>query len=260
MTWSRFRIVAVAAALGAGSAARPVAVPAQGPLLVVIARDSDTATPLSGVRVTVDGRLLPDTTDHTGTARIGGLSPGLHMVALRRMDYAPDSASVTITAHGGATLELRLRSVAVPLRGMRTTEEAVDPRLEGFMRRRAKGGGFFFTRGEIDSSRTRTLEELLRANSTARLIPGPGGQSFLASHSAQLNVGICWVQVFYDGVLIFNPADNPDPKHNYPPDLRGILSRDLEAVEFYPNPATTPVQFREGAPACGTLVLWSRMH
>ena len=260
MTRRCFRIVAVVAALGAGGSALPAAARAQGPQLVVIARDSGTATPLSGGRVTVDGRLLADTTDHTGTTRIGGLAPGLHMVVLVRMGYAPDSESVTITTHGGATLELRLRSVAVPLPGVKTTAEAVDPRLEGFMRRRAKGGGFFFTRGEIDSSHTRTLEELLRANSTARLIPGPGGQSFLASHSALLNFDICWVQVFYDGVLIFNPADNPDPKHNYPPDLRGFLSRDLEAVEFYPNPATTPVQFREGAPACGTLVLWSRMH
>jgi hypothetical protein len=254
------RIVFGAATLAVMSICLSAPASAQGPVLVVIAKDSVTAAPVSGVRISVDGTPVIDTTDRTGIAHISGIAPGVHSVMLRRVGYAPDSTSVTLTPRAGATVELRLRSVAVQLPRVEATEEAVDPRLEGFMRRRAKGGGFFFTPADIDSSHTRTLEELLRGKSTAMLIPGPGGQSFLASHSAQLGFGTCWVQVFYDGVLIFNPADNPDPAHNYPPDLRSFLSRNLEAVEFYPNPATTPVQFREGAPACGTLVLWSRMH
>ena len=134
----------------------------------------------------------------------------------------------------------------------------MDPRLEGFMRRRAKGAGFFFTPHQIDSSRTRTLADLLRSGTTADLVPGSAGQVHLASRSAQLGVGgLCWAQIYLDGTLIYSPLNIAKET---PPDLRDFHTENLEAVEYYTQPGETPVQFRSSAPVCGTLVLWSRMH
>ncbi len=233
---------------------------AQTPAIIILVRDAGSTAPLSGVQITLDHRPTGDTTDADGLARLLGTPVGKHMVGLRLLGYTPDSALVVVTRGKRAMVERQLRVVARVLPGVTTTAEFVDPRLEGFMRRRAKGGGFFFTRGAIDSSHTRTLDQLLRGSTTAGLIRGPGGQVFLASRSAQHEFGICWVQIFLDGAFIYHPSATIDIEHNPPPDLKGLLTSQLEAVEFYPNPATTPVQFREGDPSCGTLVLWSRMH
>ncbi len=241
----------------------PVALRAQQAAIVVIAHDSGTAAPLSGVRITLDHRFLPDTTDAHGVARLAGIAPGLHLVSLHLLGYAPDSQQVTVTGVGGATVDVRLRSTARTLPSVKTNAESEDEWIDHFDERRAQGGGYFFTHAEIDSSRTRTLDQLLRADTPANLIPGAAGMMFLASHSAMLGALFdprpCWVQIWYDGVLTFNPATGMGP-YGHPPDLRNYLSRQLEAVEFYPNPATTPIQFRTGSPSCGTLVLWSRRH
>lgn len=242
----------------------PVAVHAQQPVIVVMAHDVGNAAPLSGVRVTLDHQLLPDTTDASGTVRLTGVAPGLHVIGLRLLGYAPDSETVTVIGSGSSTVDVRLRSTARTLPRVKATAESEDEWIDHFDERRAKGGGFFFDRAQIDSSQTRTLDILLRGGTTAHLIPGPAGAMYLASHSGMLNALMkpkpCWVEVWYDGVLIFNPNDNPQPQYNPPPDLGHYLSHELEAVEFYPNPATIPIQFRTGTPSCGALVLWSRKH
>ena len=245
--------IAVVAATSAGATSAR----AQTPAVVILVRDAGSTAPLSGVQITLDHRPTGDTTDADGIARLLDTPVGKHVVGLRRLGYTPVSDSIVVIRGKRAMVERQLRAVARALPGVTTTAEPIDPQLEGFMRRRAKGGGFFFTRGAIDSSHTRTLDQLLRGSTTAGLIPGPGGQVYLASRSAQLQFGICWVQIFLDGAFIYHY----DPHiRTPPPDLKGFLTSQIEAVEFYPNPATTPVQFREGTPSCGTLVLWSRMH
>jgi Carboxypeptidase regulatory-like domain len=256
-------LVAIAVACSWTLLAGATPVLAQTGTISVLVHDAATAAPLSGVRVTIDHHPAGDTTDATGLARFVEVPEGAHLVGLRLLGYAPDSQSIQVAAGQNTIVERALHSSATPLPRVTTKATTIDPRLEGFMRRRAKGGGYFFTSGQIDSSNTRTLDQLLRADTPARLVPGPAGQAWLASHSARLD-GLrvdkpCWVQVFWDGVLIFNPLEQ-DLKRDPPPDLRDYKSYNLEAIEFYPDPATTPAQFREGAPSCGTLVLWSRMH
>ncbi len=42
------------------------------------------------------------------------------------------------------------------------------------------------------------------------------------------------------------------------PDLSKYDAGGLEAVEFYPGPATTPPEFSGDGAVCGTLLLWTR--
>ncbi|HEU4990431.1 MAG TPA: carboxypeptidase regulatory-like domain-containing protein [Gemmatimonadaceae bacterium] len=228
--------------------------------LLVLVRDAETESPLSGVRVLLDRQSPGDTTDAEGIGRIPEVAPGRHVIELHLLGYAPDSIPVIVADTGNTPVEVELRPVAKRLPRVTANARRTDEWLSGFMRRRAAGAGFFFTRQQIDSSRTRTLAELLREGSPALLVPGPAGQMYLASHSATLH-GLsasspCFVQVYYDGTLIFNPL----AAGAIVPDLRDFRSYGLEGVEYYPDPAATPVQFRTGAPSCGTLVLWSRIH
>ncbi len=227
----------------------------------MVVSDAGSTLALSGVQVLVDHGAVTDTTNAEGIARLALVSAGRHLVSVRKFGFRADSQWIAVSAGRPAFAEFALEPAATQLPGVTTTAGATDQRLEGFMRRRAMGGGFFFTRGQIDSSNTRTVGELLRARTTARLVPGPGGALYLASHSANLRGFMdtpCWAQVYLDGTLIYNPLGVGDPAHNPPPDLRDYLSRSLAAVEYFPQPATTPVQFRAGAATCGTLVLWSR--
>ena len=43
-------------------------------------------------------------------------------------------------------------------------------------------------------------------------------------------------------------------------EIDGITLGDLEGIELYKGPATTPTQFSQGQGAnnCGTIVMWSR--
>ncbi|MDE3217447.1 MAG: hypothetical protein KGO03_13655 [Gemmatimonadota bacterium] len=258
------RVLRWVALLGVAALAPAVGFPqgagAQHAVVVVLVRDAGTGVPLSGARILLDHALRADTTDAGGIARLRGVSPGSHLVALHLIGYAPDSMTVSVADTGIRIVETGLRENATALPGVTAHADAIDSRLEGFMARRAKGAGFFFTRHQIDSSKTLNLAELLRSGSVARMIPGPGGEAWLVSPSGMLN-GLsgttpCFTQVYWDGVMIYNPL----ARGGLRPDLRSMLTMNLEAVEYYPNPASTPVQFRTGAPTCGTLVLWSRMR
>ncbi len=246
----------LAVIFGLSGAAPTVA--AQGEHFLVLVRDAQSTLPLAGAHLQLDGRPLDDTTDGEGIARIRDVPSGHHVVALRLRGYAPESLSIAVADTGTTRVEVLLRLVAPLLPTVATTAERVDALLPGFERRRAMGGGFFFTHTQLDSSQTRSVAELLREGANALLIPGPGGRMYLASHSAQLGVRPCFAQVYLDGVFVYNPM-GADPGQ-LPPDLHDFLSRQLEAVEYYPNPASTPVEFRTGTPKCGTLVLWSRIR
>ena len=63
----------------------------------------------------------------------------------------------------------------------------------------------------------------------------------------------CFCQVYLDGIRIYSPT-GASPA----PDLRQYDAGGLEAVEYYPGPATTPLEYGGDGAACGTLLLWTR--
>ncbi|HEU4990423.1 MAG TPA: carboxypeptidase-like regulatory domain-containing protein, partial [Gemmatimonadaceae bacterium] len=190
----------------------------------------------------MDGHPI-DTTDAGGRVRAPRLAPGRHIVSANRLGFANANVSVTVADGDSINLSVEMHVAARTLPGVRANAQPVDPRLEGFMKRMAQGAGYFFTRGKIDSSHTRTLDQLLRAGAPANLIQGPAGLIFLASHGAQLHGQPCWVQIFMDGVLIYNPSLDGSPMGQQDvTNLKGYLNSQLEAVEFYTSPASVPLQ------------------
>ena len=64
----------------------------------------------------------------------------------------------------------------------------------------------------------------------------------------------CFCQVYIDGIRVYSPSDC----NAATPDLRLYDAGTLEAVEYYPGPAPTPVEFGRAKAVCGTLLLWKR--
>jgi hypothetical protein len=64
--------------------------------------------------------------------------------------------------------------------------------------------------------------------------------------------------VYVDGLKVF--AMSSSSGEQPPFDLREEPLTQLQALEYYPNPATTPAELRDGNSSCGTLLLWHRLR
>ncbi|MHB1863896.1 MAG: hypothetical protein ACYCVL_13145 [Gemmatimonadaceae bacterium] len=210
-------------------------------------------------RVILDLFAAAGVTDSTGILRAVPVSRGAHVVEIRRLGYRPDTVGVEFAGDSTTTFAIALHRVAIALTPVNVNATRVDARPSDFDRRRARGGGFFFARAQLDSNPGSTLADILRRKTVARFVRGPGGNEVFLATLAPLDIksgGICFSQVILDGVRIFTPPGPPgDP---YPPDLSQFVASNMDAVEFYPDPAMTPVEFATGGAQCGTLVLWSR--
>jgi len=62
----------------------------------------------------------------------------------------------------------------------------------------------------------------------------------------------CYAQIFLNGVQFYAMG------RGEPPNLNEIDVNDIEAIEYYGQPSSTPAQFRTMDSDCGTLALWMR--
>jgi outer membrane receptor protein involved in Fe transport len=190
-------------------------------------------------------------TDSTGRFVLRALDPGAITVLIRRFGYDPQTFEFVLRAGSedsvSVTMLPRLRTLAA----MRTeaSPEHRTRELEGFNRRRAQGSGAFITRADIERNNTGLLSESLREVPGLRFVRAGAGRQGLRFDSAIGRSYDCQPLYWVDGVKVLG-AELDD----FPPD-------DVEAIELYKGPATTPAQF---APAranasCGTVVIWTRI-
>jgi hypothetical protein len=130
--------------------------------------------------------------------------------------------------------------------------------MEPFERRRLRpmGGARFMDREELERHANRDLKDVIRTFSGAQITPA-NYRAYLSSNRSQPPDALrrpprpCYAQVFVDGVQIYGQGQEP-------PDLNAFRMQELEAVEYYPGPSSTPVEFRTPTAQCGTLALWTR--
>ncbi|HEX5437721.1 MAG TPA: carboxypeptidase-like regulatory domain-containing protein [Gemmatimonadaceae bacterium] len=205
-------------------------------------------------------------TDSAGRFDIDGLTGTTYRLRIRRLGYAEFDAIILVTPSDTTTRVFQLGASAVALPGVTVTgHSAVEPRMLGFERRRAKGTGRFLTRAQLDHDQGRKFSDVLRQLS-AELMPtraGDGRTTYLMNREQQAPEAFihqpvpCLVQIYLDGVRIYE-GGRADPIMDPPPDINDFKPGSLEGVEFYATPSATPVEFRSGNAECGTLVLWSR--
>jgi len=220
--------------------------------------DDASGQPVAAARVTVDGAGAVQA-DSLGRFRVAGLRSRRYRVHVERLGYA--GAELQVQVADSMTVSVRLVPTPQAVAGVTATAAAaVDERMRGFEQRRAQhtGGGRFLTRADLEASSRSTLANVLRRLPGTRIIHGGAAmEEYLATgqpgpHALDHPPAPCYAQVFVNGVQIYAMGRGD------PPDLKEIDVNEVEAIEYYAQPASTPPQFRTMNSDCGTLVLWTR--
>jgi hypothetical protein len=160
---------------------------------------------------------------------------------MSRISKAAFSCGLLATCLVGAEAKAQAKEKAQPLPAV-TITDPIAVFLQEFENRRQRGIGYYVTQADIRKSHGRTL-----ANIVASKIPGvrfgTNGVPYSTRGPNKFR-NRCDVAVWYNGVR----AEAPPIE---------MISQDLlGGIEYY-NPGYTPVKYRDGASACGVMLIWS---
>lgn len=222
---------------------------AQKGRLTGLVRDSAGA-PVPEADVSIASAHLLTRTDNAGAFVLPRVDPGQTEVSVRRLGYMPLSLQVDVRPNASDTLIIVMVAQALELPGVAIDEQTKRHMLwiEDFYRRRAKGiGGTYYTRDDIEARHASRLSDVLREAPGVRFIRTRGGSGIRFDSPANFRRD-CVPQYFVDGQRVPNL------------EIDDLSARDVEGIELYAGPSSTPTQFQQGAvTSCGTVVIWSRV-
>jgi hypothetical protein len=176
---------------------------------------------------------------------------------------------VEIPAGGRVEREFILAEQPVALDSVRVAaapeRKFISPGLNAFEERRKAGFGHFITDSVLRRNDERPLSGVLVSYIPGiRLARGSGtyisstrkcgsGPAILSCRGVAVQ---CPPAMYVDGVLVYNPANQTDPRMR--PDLNQMLVKEYAGVEFYSGGATIPAQYNQTGNDCGVLLLWTR--
>jgi hypothetical protein len=195
-------------------------------------------------------KMLARSADN-GRFTLRGLTPGNYEVSVRRLGYAPKTIQLTVVAGNERPPEL-----AVTLEAQAAVLDAINVNqmerrrrawIEDFHRRRVQGLGQYITRGDIRARNAAKPSDLFRNSPGIRIVKDKGLRFNITATQINSNID-CPPLLWIDG----------QKAHGL--ELDDIPLYDIEGVELYNGPSTTPMQFSgsAGARSCGTIVLWTR--
>ena len=245
----------IARVLLLGSAALALIAPhtrAQAPRasLVGWVRDS-TGTPIINADVEIAASEAHGRTDSTGRFHIRMLDPGPTRITIRRLGFEPASFDFELHTAFEDSLAVTLEPSAAALDAVHTT--AAEARriqdLKGFYDRRKRGGGVFITRDEIEAHHTNVLAAVLQDASGVQIVHNRRGRTDIRFDASQIKSRDCAPDYWIDGQRVRDPH------------LDDFSATDIEAIELYSGPSTTPMRFSQttSMTTCGTVVLWTRI-
>jgi carboxypeptidase family protein/TonB-dependent receptor-like protein len=226
----------------------PAAADAQKVKVSGTVRDS-AGVPIRDADVSVPAAHLLTRSDDSGAFSLSRVPAGRVELSVRRLGYVPQTINLDVSADAD-TVVVRMVAQALELPGMEISEQTKRHLLwiEDFYRRRAKGiGGTYITRDDIEARHAARLSDVLRDAPGVRFVRTRDGAGirFDAPTNFRQN---CLPQYFVDGQRVPNVEVD-----DFPP-------RDIEGIELYNGPSSTPMQFSQGAvTSCGTVVIWSRV-
>lgn len=189
---------------------------------------------LDGARLRILGSDRPGIVAEDGAFRFG-LPPGLYLLRVGRLGYAPRTIEVEL---GADTVDLAIVLDVMPLQlpevVVAAAEERYASRLAGFAERRrtsAAPPGTFFTRRDLDRRQPVRLSDLLPR--------------------ADLRCSARAMTIWYDGMRLDGSTS-----------LDAFHAHEIEALEIHRSVAHLPAQFNPTLPSGskpGCIVLiWSR--
>ncbi|HEV7994290.1 MAG TPA: TonB-dependent receptor plug domain-containing protein [Gemmatimonadaceae bacterium] len=214
--------------------------------LVGLVRDSaGHAIPLAEVRAR--GNLLVARSDDSGRFHVPLMPAGARGVFVRRLGFAPTRALITQSNGDTDSLVVILTAVATSLPSVVALEQhdsLSHAVLADFWARKAKGFGRFITRDDIEARGGMHFVDLMRAAPGVTIQNVRGRQEVRFSRNGMRD---CPPQYWVDGI----PIERGSADEFYPDNV--------EAVELYSGPATTPPRFSTRTMSCGTIVVWTRL-
>ena len=241
------RPLRLAAAFLLVAIARPAAAQQHGDLRGLV---RDTAGgPVVGADVAIVPLHRLARTDDSGAFLLRDVPAGPHDLSVRRLGFDPRVVPVALGDSSRPAIVIVMRMQAVMLPGLTVSEIDMRRRIgiEDFYRRRARGPGTFITRDEIEARHAGRPSDALRGVPGLQFVRARGvtGVRFMSSPIQRRD---CVPQVWLDGTRV------PDME------VDELPVGDIEGIELYPGPSTTPMQFSQGAiSSCGTIVIWSRV-
>lgn len=214
-------------------------------------------TPVAHARVRLVGTTGVAMTGIEGRFHVAGVPPGRQTLEVGLLGYRTILVPVEIEAGKILHVQVMLELEPVPLKPLEVRAPAAQP-LEpsGFYERRARGGGHFFTREQIQRMQPRLFTDVLRRVPGMHIQPvtGPFGTSEVVQAGRSAGVSgsrPCPVLYFVNGVP-FPVAADIGINHFIPPD-------DVAAMEVYSGLSWLPPEFHSTMlnARCGVIVIWT---
>lgn len=218
--------------------------------LVGLVRDS-SGHGIPGAEVRARGNVVVAITNDSGRFHVAQMPIGARGVFVRRLGFAPQRSPIQASASSSIdSVVVVLVAVAHPLAAV----AVVDPHdslsrkvLAEFWDRRARGFGKFVTREEIERKGASRFVDVVRSVSSVSIMNYLGRQEIRFRGGAIGSTRDCPPQYWMDGI----PLERGSAEE--------ISPENVEAIELYASPATTPPQFNTRSTTCGTVVVWSRL-
>jgi hypothetical protein len=205
--------------------------------------------PLSGAQLLVWGSGISGSTRDDGSFTLSGLPAGTQALEARYVGYAPRRVAVDLASNETRSVTVTLDQRADVLDQVTVYGKATKRRgdINGFLERRLRGMGHYFTRADIARMQPFEFTDIMRRIPGIKLVPTSYFDfTILSSRGAGVNPsGTCQPTIYVDGTrLIDDTGINAM-----------LLPGDVAALEVYPGPAGAPAQYSDGK--CGSILVWT---
>ena len=234
--------------------------------------------PLAGAEVALPDLERGVLTDNTGGFRFTDVPAGRHRVLVRRLGFGALDTTIAFAADDAVMRRVFLRRIAT-LDSVIVRAERSDRALRDFDDNRRIGLGHFLVREDLAKMEGRTMASIIGQFPGAALVNGKGTKAWLSttryrSHCQPRNLQCilreqlyyipdkteaaegmrvaCYAQVYLDNMIM---TQGPPTE---PFDLSSIAQSQIEAIEYYSNPAQTPAKYSKLGATCGVLVIHTR--
>jgi hypothetical protein len=206
---------------------------------------------VAGAEVRARGDVIVAISDDSGRFQVAQMPAGSRGVFVRRLGFAPSRAPIITSSGAVDTVRVTLRAIVqeLPEVSVQDEHDALSRKfLPEFWARRARGFGKFVTRDEIQQKGAFRFVDIVRSVSGVQIMTHRGRQEirFRGAGVGSMTRD-CPPQYWLDGIPLMSGS-----AEEFSPD-------NVEAIELYAGPATTPPRFNTRSPTCGTVVVWSRL-
>ncbi|MFI5227598.1 MAG: Plug domain-containing protein [Gemmatimonadales bacterium] len=221
--------------------------------------DEASGAPIDSVQVQDMMSGVSSVTSSTGTVSLFFLPDGGSLVRMRKIGYEPQTMMVAIAPADTTPLTILLAKAPQQLATVMVKGKAPSYRSwrlqDAEDRVHSHAGGSFIDEAEMRKLDNGTLADALRSRMPGLLsVLGPHGETYFVSSRQPCSKAMggclhpdCFVRTYVDGIPSPGVAD-----------FDRMSSIDYAIAEFYPGPATVPIEYVEGNTNCGVLLLWTR--